>query len=268
MSFQDKGVDVFTQLGLSTRQAEVYLCIMKLEKPTARTIAENLRIARSEVYRAVTALQKLGLIKKIITAPTAFRATPLSEGLAILLERKSEEDKAIRNEAEKFLKNFDYIKKPSQEKAEYYLTMGLKPVNRDYVRELSKTQMSKDCIIAWRGFISMLDRHPEYIKEALERGVEIRYITHIPEGEKPPKFIQTLTETGLFEVKEASIIPDAAIDIFDKKTVHIITPPNDNNDQVEVLRSQNPKIAELAQDYFELKWQSATETCWRKEKGV
>lgn len=268
MSYEDNGVNILTQLGLTIRQAEVYLAIVELEQPTARTIAQTLRIARSEAYRAATELQKLGLIKKIITAPTAFKAIPLSEGLTILLERKTEEDQAIRNEAKKFLRNFDHVEKPSQEDSKYYLTVGFKTVERDYLRDLSEAQKSKDCVLDWRGILNLVNRHFEYVKEALERGVEIRYVTHIPEGTKMPQIIQTLTETGLFEVKSVSTIPKANIDIFDKKTVHLMMLPNDNLKQIEVLRSQNPKLAELAQDYFELKWQTATTPNWHKNQQM
>jgi sugar-specific transcriptional regulator TrmB len=263
LSPQDNGVNIFTQLGLTNRQAEVYIAIVKLEQPTARSIAQTLQIARAEVYRATAELQKLGLIKKIVTTPTAFRATPLSEGLSILLQRNAEKHKEIRNEAKQFLRNFKNHnrEKPSQENARYYLTSGSKPVERQYLRDLSEIQTSKDCVLEWRGIIALVNRDFEYVKEALEKGVKIRYITYIPEGTKMPQIIQILTKTGSFEVKSASTIPKAGLDIFDKKLVHIITLPNSNPKEVEVLRSNNPAVAELVHEYFELKWQSATIPC-------
>lgn len=93
MNNKDNGVNIFTQLGLTNRQAEVYLATFELGKPTANSIAQTLQIARSEVYRATPELQKLGLIKKIIKNPVAFTATPLSEGLSILLQRNAEKHK-------------------------------------------------------------------------------------------------------------------------------------------------------------------------------
>lgn len=266
MSYQNKGVNILTQLGLTTRQAETYLAIIELEQPTVRAIAQTLQIARAEAYRITTELQKRGLIKKIITTPTAFRAAPLSEGFSILIERNAEKDKEIRNEAKQFLRNYknNNTKKPSQENAQYCLTSGFKPADRNYSKELSETQTSKDCILEWRGFLSVVDSHFEGVKGAIQRGVKFRYITYVPEDTKIPQIIQTLTETGSFEVKSALTIPKAHIDIFDKKIGHIMIKPNDDLKRVEVLRLQNPALAELMQDYFELKWQSATTPRWHK----
>jgi nucleoid DNA-binding protein len=120
---------------------------------------------------------------------------------------------------------------------------------------------SKDCIISWPAVKYMVNTLFEEIKTALERGAKIRYIAHVPKGEKIPQSIQNLKEFGSFEVRSASKIPKAGLDIFDKKSVHIITTSSSNPKDLEVLRSNNPQILELAQDYFELKWQSAKPFC-------
>jgi sugar-specific transcriptional regulator TrmB len=259
LSKQDNGVSIFTRLGLTLRQADVYIAIVKLGQPTAKQIAQTLQIARAEVYRVIPELQRLGLIKKIVNTPTSFEATPLSEALSLLLERDVEKRKAIRNEAEQFLLNFRNLngEKPNQENSQYYLTLGLKKVERDYLRELSEIRVSKDCVLWWRVILSVVDRDFNLLKKALEKGVKIRYVTHIPKGTQMPQIIRKLTETGSFEVKSASAIPKAGIDIFDKKIVHIIT-SSSSPKTIEVLQSNNPGVLALAQDYFELKWQSAT----------
>ncbi len=268
MNNQDIGVNIFTQLGLTIRQAEVYLAIVKLGQPTAKSIAQTLQIARAEVYRATPELQRLGLIKKIITKPFSFQATPLSEGLSILVELNAEKHKEIRNEAKQFLRNFKnhYLEKPNQENA-YYLTLGLKPVGRQYLRDLSKVQKTKDCILEWRTVLALINRDFGYIKEALERGVKMRYITNIPKGTKAPQIIQNLMKTGSFEVKSASTTQKASIDIFDKKLVHFVTLPNCNPKEIKVLRSDCFAMATLIQDYFELKWQSATTPSWHQKQN-
>jgi sugar-specific transcriptional regulator TrmB len=259
LSPQDNGVNVFTQLGLANRHAEVYIAIVKLGQPTARSIAQTLQIARAEVYRAIPELQKLGLIRKIVATPATFRATPLSEGLSILLQRNAEKHKKTQRKAEQFLQNFkNHNREELSQENSYWLTVGSKPVDREYLRDLSEIQTSKDCILKWRVILAVVNRDFEYIKKALEKGVKIRYITHIPEDMKMPQIIQTLMKTGSFEVKSASTIPKADLDIFDKKLVHIITVPSSNPKEIEVLRLNNPAVVELAQDYFELKWQSAT----------
>jgi sugar-specific transcriptional regulator TrmB len=255
---QDNGVNILTQLGLTVRQAEAYLAIVELEQPTAKSIAQTLQVARSEVYRATLELQKHGLIKKIITTPISFRATPLAEGISILLQQNAEKHKEIRAKAEQILRNYknNNREKPNQENFQYGLTSGLRAVRREFVRDLAETQTSRDCILEWKIITEAVTNHFEAFKETLERGVKIRYITHILEGEKMPQIIKTLTEMGFFEVKFAPTAQKAGIDVVDKKLVRIITLGSPIG--IEVLVSNCPALADLAQDYFELKWQTAT----------
>jgi sugar-specific transcriptional regulator TrmB len=236
------------------------MAIVELGQPTAKSIAQTLQIARAEIYRATTELQKLGLTKKIISAPIAFKAVPLPEALSILLQQKAEKHKEIQAKAEQFLQNYQNHnkEKPSQENARYYLTSGERAEEREFVRNLAETQTSMDCILEWKVVVHVVNKHFEELKEALERGVKIRYITYIPEGEKIPENVQTLTKTGSFQVKSASTTQKAGIDVVDKKLVRLITFPNANLKEIEVLRLNHLEIVDLAQEYFELKWQSAT----------
>jgi sugar-specific transcriptional regulator TrmB len=271
MAVNNEDLRVFLQLGMTTQQAKVYIALSKLEQATVKTIADTAQTARAEVYRAIPKLQKLGLIKKIITTPISFRATPLSEALTTLLQQNAEKHKETEKQAQKFLRNFQNhnIEKPSQENTQYHLTSGLEAESREFSRDLAETQTSSDVIFYdWRIVLYWFNRHFEVFKKALERGVKIRCITHVPEDEKMSQIIQTiqtLMKAGSFEVKSASTIPKGSIDILDKKSVHIIILPNDDLKQIEVLRSQNPAVVELAQDYFDMKWQSATTPCWHKK---
>lgn len=264
--FNSKGLGIFRELGMTTQQAKVYLSLSKLEQATVKTIAIEAQMARAEVYRVIPELQKSGLIKKIITTPISFKAVPLSEGLSILLHEETEKHKGKLANAEQFLQKFrnHNREKPSQENSKYYLTTGVKAVKREYLIDLQKTQESKECIINWGAILHLVGRDFELLKEALERGVKIRYITHIPEDEKMPQTIQTLTKKGSFEIKSASVIPKAELDIFDKKIAHIII-PDSGIKEIEVLRSDNPAVVDLLQDYFDMKWQAATTPCWPKK---
>ncbi|MEM4142689.1 MAG: helix-turn-helix domain-containing protein [Candidatus Bathyarchaeia archaeon] len=265
MSSQQEGISILTQLGLTTRQAEVYLAAYKLKQPTALQIAQALQTARAEVYRAMPELQKLGLIQKIVAAPATFKAVPPNEAITILLQLNSQKQKEIQTKAEQFLQNLKNHSQDtqSQENTRYHLTLGPKAAARQYIRDLQKTQKSRNSILKWEIIQWISARDFEYLSEALERGVKMRCVSIIPEGEKIPQAIQRLAEKGSFEVKSAPAIPKASIDIFDAKIVHIITSRENNPLEIEVLRSDNQALANLLQDYFELKWQAATTPLWR-----
>lgn len=253
MNPKDYDLSIFTQLGMTGRQAEIYIAISKLGQAAVKTIAKTAQTDRAEIYRVMPKLQKLGLIKKIVTTPITLRAIPLSEGLSILLQRNSEKHKEIQTKAEQFLRSFKE-KKTNQKDFQYTLTSGLKGVDREFLRNLGEIQTRLDCIFQWRGILYRVNRQFEDYKEALERGIKIRYITHVPEGEKMPQTIQTLKKTGFFEIRNAATAPKAGIAINDKKSISIVTLSGSNTNELEVLHSNNPAVAGLAQDYFELKW--------------
>jgi sugar-specific transcriptional regulator TrmB len=243
---------------MTMQQTKVYIALNKLEQATVRTIAKNAQMDRAEVYRAIPKLQKLGLIKKFITTPTAFRAVPLSEGLSILLQRDAEKHKKNQKKAENFLRNVNHIEKPSPVDNQYILTSGFKAEEREFLRNTNELQNSTDGILEWNEFLYVFKTYFKEYKKVLERGVKIRRIIRKPEGEKIPQLIQNLMKKGSFEIKLSFSVPKANIDIFDKKLVSIITVPDSGMKEMEALRSSNPGILELLQDYFDMKWQSAT----------
>lgn len=215
-------------------------------------------------------MEKLGLTQRCITTPVTFRATPITEAFSILLQRNIEKHNKIQAKAEKIIKNFkeQNNEKPTIEDTQYRLTAGANAESHQYLRDMAEIQTSKDTIGDWKQALQWTDRHFEAVKQSSERGVKRRYITHIPEGEKIPQFIQNLMKMGSFKIKHATTLPKASIDILDKKSVHIITTPNSNLNDVKVLRINDPAVVELAQDYFDMKWKTATAPCWRKKNNA
>jgi sugar-specific transcriptional regulator TrmB len=262
-----ENLSVFTQLGLTIRQAQVYLANAQLGQATAKTISKHVQADRAEIYRAIIKLEKLGLVQRHITNPVTFKAAPITEAFSILLQQNAEKHNQIQNEAKKFIK--EYRKStPEELKGEgtqRRLTSGLKSGIRELAKDIANIQTSSDTIMDWRGRLFSLNTHFEQLKKVLERGVKIRCITEVPENMEIPQIIQILKETGHFEIKSASTPQKAGIDIHDKKSVHFISIPNNNLKGIEVLRINDPNIVELAQDYFDLKWQTATTPCWRKK---
>jgi len=77
-----------TRLGLTSNQAKVYLALFRSGLSNAKGISENSGVARSDVYRVMAALEKLGLVEKIISQPCKFRAISIHDAFDILMERR------------------------------------------------------------------------------------------------------------------------------------------------------------------------------------
>ncbi|MGD6852941.1 MAG: TrmB family transcriptional regulator [Candidatus Bathyarchaeia archaeon] len=249
---------VFVQLGLTEQQARVYLAISRLGQATIKTTAVAAQTARAEVYRVMPELQKLGLIKKIISNPIALIAVPPSVGLEILLDIDAENHQVKKSKAEQFVKNFDtkdYEFNPNIN--QYFLTTGEGAVVRDFLKEMRELKTSTDGIFEWDEFLYVFKRHYGEYRKVLERGVKIRRITDKPLDQEIPEFIQALKEKGNFEIRYSPRKPKSGIDIWDGKFACIITLPNGRR-EMEVLNLWNRAILEFINDYFEMKWQAAT----------
>jgi sugar-specific transcriptional regulator TrmB len=64
-----EGLGVLVGLGLSARQAWVYLALLRVGPVRARVIAGLAGVPRQDVYRLLLELQQLGLVQKNLTAP-------------------------------------------------------------------------------------------------------------------------------------------------------------------------------------------------------
>ena len=89
---QDKDVETLTSLGLTVLQAKVYLALVKSGDLTIKEISKNADVARQDLYRITSELQKLGLVERLITIPTKFRAMELTHGISILLQLRREKE--------------------------------------------------------------------------------------------------------------------------------------------------------------------------------
>jgi sugar-specific transcriptional regulator TrmB len=93
---QDEDVEALTSLGLTILQAKVYLALVKSGSSTIREISKTSDVARQDLYRITSELQKLGLVERVIANPTEFRAIELTGGISILLQRVHEKEAEIR----------------------------------------------------------------------------------------------------------------------------------------------------------------------------
>jgi sugar-specific transcriptional regulator TrmB len=256
LSRENKAVDIFVQLGLTSLQAQAYLTIFKLIQPNASSISKNLNVARSEVYRVTGELQELGLVHKFLTNPFSFRAISLSDAVTLLLKQKESKYTKIRAKAEQFLPNYEISirEKNSQEAHKYLLTKGLRAEEFLFLKELAEAQTSMDCLLEWKIVDDVFAKFLEELEEALGRGVNFRYITYIPENKRTLSNFIRLTGNSSFEVRFCSKKIEGGFDIVDKRLLRFINLPNSNVKEIEVLRSNHASAIDFAQEYFNLKW--------------
>ena len=90
---------ILNSLGLTFNEARVFLALSQLGAATAKAISNSSGLGREVVYQIMPKLLEKGLVEEAVTSPKSFRAVPLKEAYAILLQRKEEENRELYKKA-------------------------------------------------------------------------------------------------------------------------------------------------------------------------
>ena len=261
---RDEDVEALTSLGLTILQAKVYLALVESGSSTIKEISKNAGVARQDLYRITSELQKLGLIEKVIAVPTEFKAIELTLVTTILLQRLHKKEAETREKVLKLMQRHKEKKgkaKPEEKEHLFIMIPDGEAVTRKTMKALDNTQKSMDSIISWVKFSSlMLNTRKFRLKRALERGVKLRFITEKPKDEKQiPKIVKTYRKKYPFEVRYLPANPSAHIALYDKKEVCINTSTKAGLTETPLLWSNSPSLTAVIHDYFEILWLTAME---------
>ena len=129
---EQEAAEVLMSLGLTYQQTKVYLATCNLDHGSVKLISQSAQIARSEVYRAIAGLQKIGIVEKVIANPIEYKSLPLVTSLQMLVLRKKQEINALEQKARKVsqLKEKKIISMMRDDEPQFRLTY-IKPESRD-----------------------------------------------------------------------------------------------------------------------------------------
>ena len=222
MQIVDESVQTLVNLGLTVLQAKVYLNLAKVGISTGRTTAKESKVASQDVYRILTELQEKGLVEKIIGRPTFYKATPINEGISLLLKNKKEEYIETEKQAKIMSDNCCENKETNVqfEKIDFTITSKLTLLLKMHDKMADKSKKNIDFIFGVKINEKMLLHNHQYIQRAIKRGVKIRAI--VPKGSKETitKNPKPLLKNPLFEIRylPEEFIP-FGMHIFDKEKV-------------------------------------------------
>ena len=262
MTFQD-AIQTLRRLGLTFNQARVYLALARSGTSTAKTISTVSQIPREDVYRIMPQLRRLGLVEKAVVVPAKFKALSMEEALFVLLQRRMEETSELRTKAGELLKNFrQNIAKQNLEEEEPQFILIPERENALQRRRMAtnNAQRSLVAVTSWKRFPNGLYTYAEEVEKALDRGVEIRFVTDQPEGKGSiPKIMADLMKHSSFKIKYTTKLLTTILAIYDEKEVYLVTSPGLATQDSPALWSNNPSLVELARNYFEMMWNTAPE---------
>jgi len=260
-------LQVLMDLGLTLVQAKVYMALVRSGPSRTSAISKISKVAQPDIYKTLSKLQEIGLVEKIIKTPLEYRATPMNEGISLLLKTKTKRYEKVRAEA-KILLSTAKIEKPDVEKqmeTPQFVLIPRRTVIEKINTAIAQAQISMDLLLSWKRFSrGIISTFAESMESAWAKNVKIRFIIESPSKSKTAKqLIQFCGEKPFSQIKIIRHCPTIVLGIYDKKEVFLIVKPKTDLSGSPALWSNNPSLIALAKDHFEILWFTAMESSLR-----
>jgi sugar-specific transcriptional regulator TrmB len=258
---QDKDVEALIALGLTTSQAKVYLALTRLGEAKILTISKKTQIARQDLYRVMAELENRCLIERVLATPVRFKAAPIQEAVALLLQRMHKQASEARNEAIGFIKRHRHRVRSvtAQEKEiKFVLIPEKEAISRRLKRSIEDAQRSIDIVCPRKTCLQALFDLAPALRKALERNVKVRWIIDKALAEDTrPYTLETFLDNSLFKLRNIADDLTQTFSIYDNKIILVASYPNLDYVQSPALWTNAEPMVELAQHYFDTLWSKA-----------
>jgi len=255
-------ISAFVSFGFTSNQARVYLSLLQSGIADAKAISVKSGVERSETYRIIAHLEKAGLIERILSSPSKFKAIPMEIAFAILLEKRSEETAKLKSETEKLLRIFSEtnLHAKSAEEETHFIMFPRKSASVLRRRKaIENAQIAVDVVTSAKRAPAQAFAYFEAVKGALARNVEFRIITDsIPNFSRIPEFTD-LGQAKHYQIRFVTFPLPTLFSLYDKKEVLMTLSPSAYHGESPTLWSDNPSFVTMAQQHFEALWQMSTE---------
>ncbi|NLE03171.1 MAG: hypothetical protein GX638_00010 [Crenarchaeota archaeon] len=253
----NEDVQTLMEAGLTTLQARVYLSLVSAGKSNGRKIWKNSSVSRQDVYRVLDELQNKGLIEKVLTIPTEYRAIPIQDGLSTLLKRKAEKYKEVEIKLEELLHRYKSLPEEKIQEEQQFILIPAKEAHAARINQtFIKVQKSIDTIIAVECTEVTNPKYlPPLLRRAITRGVRVRQISNLPKDSKSTIKSVFWTKKGSYELRFINEKPPTMLCLVDEKEVFFALDSTSNPINTEALWTNNPGLVSIATVYFENLWQ-------------
>lgn len=260
---QNESLQTLIELGLSLPQAKAYLNLVKLKKADVKTLAKSSNVATQDIYRIMPKLQKMGLVEKIITTPTMYKATPLKEGASILLQLQAKRCTNLEMKT-KILQENSQEKDPNimsqDEDSQFAFISERSHLIMKFEKANQTAKKNIEIVGKWEHFKSDLHNFlQQELRQAMKKGVRIRLIVERQDVDtKTLEVLRILEKNTLFKVRYCSGSFPVKIVIYDDIEVALCVAKQPDQD-LPYLWSNNPILVKVMMFQFEEIWNKSKE---------
>jgi sugar-specific transcriptional regulator TrmB len=255
-------IETLEKLGLTQLQAKIYLATVTLQRATAIKISTAANVARPDVYRIMPSLEELGLLRKLITTPTMYEATPLRNACQILIQKKREEYTQIQKQSDELIQQYaekSHLQAPDIVDDNFSIIASKELLQDKLAAIVKASKISIDVIGEWTNLASIALNNPQIYLDPLQRGLAIKLITNKATDQNIIDVWRDLTSRK-FPKLEIQIIderPPINALIFDDKTATMCVRSTPDIDLTPILWSNNTEFVKVMVGYFENLWVKA-----------
>jgi sugar-specific transcriptional regulator TrmB len=141
----DELKEQLSKFNLTENQSKVYIFLGKYGSKTAPEVCRALKIARTETYQLLAALQKKGIVLATFGHPIKFSALKLNKAVRTLVNAEKERIKSLERQEETIIKLWDKIPEFLKEKTEdpenrFQMLQGANPINSKLKEMISEAK--------------------------------------------------------------------------------------------------------------------------------
>jgi sugar-specific transcriptional regulator TrmB len=250
--------------GLSEKEANIYLTLLRSGKARAGEIARKLQINRMIVYRVLTKLQERELVKATVEKPMKFIPVPLEKALDLLIKETESKLSLMKDRYETVTQGWDSIDRepPATDVLSFKIVQGRKHIYDLLLNMFGSADTHIRLVTTKRDLVRFqyvdLD---DALKNASKRGVKVQIVIQYEDD----KFDIISHYVSFASVKVVPISKATRLFIADDKEMIITFTTDDsmalNTKQETCLKIQSTegKSLDTLVDIFTNFWESADE---------
>ena len=258
-----------SELGLSEKEAQLYLHLLKYGPKSPSPLAKSLKTYRVDVHRTLTDLIEKGMVRPSLDSPTIYAAVDLDAALqAAVKKQESElrEMEARRRELQQLSKRQRF--RPSDEVKTFKVIKSIKELvgianALTTACENEVILVSPEEVIAVASLFGILDE----IKKLIERGANFRMLTDV--SYSAIEFVKEALDIGE-EVRHLDGYRGVYFAVLDRKIclhgINLDIKHLSLNQPIAMLYTDDPTYADYLKETFEMLWQQSVPAARRIEE--